>query len=439
MSMAFWSATRTAKAIRSGEVSVQQVLHCVFEQIDRHNPSLNAVVWQDREGALRKAAHFDQCIQQAGGRFDLDLDWRTAKPELRPLMPVTPHRSTKSNKVVQDSDVKHEWVPSAFGPLYGVPVTIKEAFDLEGSPSTWGNPLWANSVAASDADAVQRLKQAGAIIIGKTNVPLMLVEWQTFNEVYGTTHNPWDKSRTPGGSSGGSAVALASGMSMLELGSDIGSSIRNPAHYCGVFGLKPSWNSMSMQGHAAQGELIDIDIGVGGPMARSAEDLSLSWDVLAGASRFHRDAWQYRNEPDHRTKLSQFKVVVKYDDDVAPVDRAYVVALEWFVQCLQERGVTVLETRFLPQIDSDEHYRLYMKLLGAAMSLGVTEEGVEAACRQVAAVKDPRVKRYFGERIAAQSLKHREWLALDQQRRLHRLEFDRAFEAAAPNSFIYNR
>ena len=144
-------------------------------------------------------------------------------------------------KIFDEDTVKQNWR----GPLHGLPVTVKESFDIKEAPSTWGNPKLKNHKAKADSDVVKRLKKAGAIVFGKSNVPLQLAEWQTFNKVYGTTNNPWDLTRTPGGSSGGSVAALASGMTALEVGSDIGSSIRNPAHYCGVFGLKPTYNVVS--------------------------------------------------------------------------------------------------------------------------------------------------------------------------------------------------
>src|SRR5262249_40197996 len=157
---------------------------------ERFNPALNAIIWSDPDAAREQARAADQAL---------------ARGEIR-------------------------------GPLHGLPMTIKESFDLAGAPTTWGLPEHQGHKAAFDAVATERLRAAGAIIFGKTNVPLMLSDWQSFNAVYGTTNNPWDLSRTPGGSSGGSAVALAAGLSALELGSDIGASIRNPAHYCGVLG-----------------------------------------------------------------------------------------------------------------------------------------------------------------------------------------------------------
>ena len=134
-------------------------------------------------------------------------------------------------------------------------MTVKESLQRHGTPTTWGNPDWKDNIADEDAEAVKKLKAAGAIVFGKTNVPLSLADFQSYNEIYGTTNNPYDLDRTPGGSSGGSAAALAAGLTGLEAGSDIGGSIRNPAHFCGVFGHKPTWNLLWMRGHAPPGDI----------------------------------------------------------------------------------------------------------------------------------------------------------------------------------------
>src|SRR5580693_2263630 len=147
-------------------------------------------------------------------------------------------------------------------------MTIKESYNVAGSPTTWGDPKLANNVTETSALAAERLEKAGAILFGKTNVPLMLADWQSYNAIYGTTNNPWDVTRVPGGSSGGAAAALAAGLTGLELGSDIGSSIRNPAHYCGVFGHKPTWGICPPLGHTLAGNVATADIAVIGPLAR---------------------------------------------------------------------------------------------------------------------------------------------------------------------------
>ena len=178
-----------------------------------------------------------------------------------------------------------------WGELHGLPMTIKECFDWVGTPSTWGNPIYKDNYPKTDAVTVQRLEGAGAIIFGKTNVPLMLADWQSFNVIYGTTNNPWDLTRAPGGSSGGAAAALAAGLTGLEIGSDIGSSIRNPAHYCGIFGHKPTYGIVPCQGHAIPGDFTPTDINVCGPLARSTEDLAIALDVLT-ADKSDNTGWQ---------------------------------------------------------------------------------------------------------------------------------------------------
>ena len=181
-------------------------------------------------------------------------------------------------------------------PLLGVPITIKESFNVAGLPTTWGIVAAKGFVPQEDALTVARLKGAGAVVLGKTNVPLMLADWQSFNAIYGTTNNPWDLARTPGGSSGGSAAALAAGFGPLSLGSDIGGSLRVPPNYCGVYGHKPTHGIIPTRGHAPPGARAvprDIDLAVVGPMARSASDIALELDILAGPDEL-RDAVAYR-------------------------------------------------------------------------------------------------------------------------------------------------
>ena len=160
-----------------------------------------------------------------------------------------------------------------WGPLHGLPISVKELFDIVGLPTTWGIPELKNNCPSTNAVAVDRLLEAGAIIFAKTNVPTLLANWQTFNPIYGTTNNPWNPSLSPGGSSGGSAAALAAGLTSLECGSDIGGSIRNPAHYCGVYGHKCSYGIIPMMGQLYPGHVAPVDFFVTGPMARSAADL----------------------------------------------------------------------------------------------------------------------------------------------------------------------
>lgn len=176
---------------------------------------------------------------------------------------------------------------AATGVLAGLPMTIKDGFDVAGMPALAGNPaLKDRAKDCADADLVRRVKQEGAVVWGKTNVPLMLGDFQSYNAIYGTTNNPYDVSRTPGGSSGGAATALAAGITALEIGSDIGGSLRHPANFCGVLSLKPTWGTLSDRGHVPPlpGEYAPVDLGVMGPMARNAGDLRLLWNLLRGSA-----------------------------------------------------------------------------------------------------------------------------------------------------------
>ena len=173
----------------------------------------------------------------------------------------------------------------AKGALLGLPMTVKDTFETAGLRTTCGVPELSQHVPAADAVAVARLRAAGAVVFGKTNTPTWAGDWQTTNPIYGTTNNPWDRTRTPGGSSGGSAAAVAAGFTSLELGSDIGGSIRVPAHCCGVFGHKPSHGLVPQRGHlpGAPGTLTERDLNTIGPLARCVDDLELALDVVAGA------------------------------------------------------------------------------------------------------------------------------------------------------------
>src|SRR5215471_15074275 len=264
----FKSAVEIARGIREREVRAVEALEQFLARIEKYNPKLNAVVWLDAGRALERAKAADAAL---------------AKGEV-------------------------------WGPLHGVPMTIKESYNVAGSPTTWGDPKLANNVTETSALAAQRLEKAGAVLFGKTNVPLMLADWQSYNAIYGTTNNPWDVTRTPGGSSGGSAAALAAGLTGLEAGSDIGGSIRNPAHYCGVFGLKPTWGVVSPKGQALPGRVAPTDISVIGPMARGADDLEIALGVMAGPDEIDAAGYKLALAAPRRKALRDFKVAVMLTD-----------------------------------------------------------------------------------------------------------------------------
>jgi amidase len=256
-------------------------------------------------------------------------------------------------------------------PLLGLPMTVKEQFNVVGLPTTWGHAKFTDWKPDADALVVQRLKAAGAIILGKTNVPVDLADWQSYNEVYGTTNNPWNLSRTPGGSSGGAAAALAAGYVPLELGSDIGGSLRCPAHFCGVFSHKPSLDLVPQRGSGPPGTpAIPVrgDMAVIGPMARSAADLALELAVLAGPDQeWDGIGYKLALPPPRRDKLGDFRVLVIDKHPLCPTAASVSAALDGVADRLAKLGPTVTRTsEKMP--DLAQTTRVYEELLMAFYS-----------------------------------------------------------------------
>jgi amidase len=386
-SLAFLPAHELARRVRQREVSAVELLELYIGRVERLNPRINAVVVLDLERALAAARAADAALAQ--GRV--------------------------------------------LGPLHGVPMTVKEAFDLPGTPSTWGFERLRDNIAGDAAEAVKRLQRAGAVVFGKTNVPANLADWQTFNPVYGTTNNPWDPTRGPGGSSGGSAAALAAGLTALELGSDIGASIRNPAHYCGVWGHKPTWGVVSMQGHGLPGaECHDTtDIAAVGPMARSAHDLALAMDVLAGAPQaFGPLGWLPVAWRDPGTPPARMKVAVIADDACAEVDGSVQSALARLAGFLRGRGVRVDEGA--RPVASREAYETYLWLLRSATGAALADDEY-ALARERAAQAERGGDRRPGDDYAAwiwqaSTLSHRDWVHHDQVRQKLRRQWAEWFQ-----------
>lgn len=331
---AFQSATELAANIRGKKLSSAELLDYYIARVERFNPALNAIVVKDYERAREQAKAADEAL---------------AKGEV-------------------------------LGPLHGVPMTIKDSYNVAGLPTTWGIPALRDNIADTDALAVQRLKAAGAIIFGKTNVPLRLADLQSYNDVYGTTNNPWDLERGPGGSSGGSAAALAAGLTGFDSGSDIGSSIRNPAHYCGVYGHKPTWELLPMRGHALPGILTPSDLSVIGPLARSAEDLRLGVEVMAGPDELAGRGLKLDLPKPTQKSLADFKVAVWLDDPRCPIDAPVRDRLEEAVRVLEEAGATV-DREARPNIDSDQGYKTYIHLMNSAMASRVSDDEFQATLK----------------------------------------------------------
>ncbi|MFI1916916.1 amidase family protein [Nocardia sp. NPDC020380] len=266
MEWSFRSAEELLAALRAGEVTSVELTEEAIARIERDDKAINAICVPDFDRARDAAREADQA---------------RARGEDRPLL--------------------------------GVPITVKESYNVAGLPTTWGMPAFEDYVPAEDALQIARVKEAGAVVLGKTNVPLMLADLQSFNDIYGTTNNPWDHGRSPGGSSGGSAAALAAGFGALSLGSDIGGSLRNPAHFCGVYSHKPTHGLVAPRGHVpppAPALPSDRDLSVVGPMARTARDLSLLLDVMAGPDPLSLGvAFELNLKPARHERLADFSAI----------------------------------------------------------------------------------------------------------------------------------
>jgi amidase len=321
------SATTLVRALRDRTISSRELLQAFLTRIEQSNPSINAIVTLDAERALDAAAHAD------------DL---TARGQ-------------------------------ATGALHGLPITVKDSFETAGLRTTSGHPDLAGYVPSADAEAVSRLREQGAVIFGKTNLPVYAMDWQTSNPVFGTTNNPWDLSRTPGGSSGGAAAAIAAGMAALELGSDIRGSLRQPAHNTGVFTLKPTFGIVPTRGHipGPPGTLSSTDLAVAGPIGRSADDLDLALDVLAGPSAGDAKAWRLRL-PDARGRtLSDYRIAVWLDDPFCPVDPAVLDVLAHAVDTLRLHGARIdAGGRPVPLAEASD---VFERLFAAAVSPGAAD------------------------------------------------------------------
>jgi amidase len=365
---AFASATELAAEIRDRRIGCVELLDFYVARAERHNPALNAiVVWQ-----------VDQARERA----------RTADAAL----------------------ARGE----CWGPLHGIPMTVKESFNVAGLPTTFGNPLWKKNIADANAFLIERLLQAGAIIFGKTNVPYMLADAQSYNDIYGTTNNPWDPTRSPGGSSGGEAATLAAGLSALGAGSDIAGSLRNPAHYCGVYGHKPTWGLISTRGHAPPGIMTPTDISVVGPMARHAEDLDLALRALAGPDLLQRAAWRIELPAARRRRLGGFRVAVWASSPLCRIDTSVSDLFDRAIDAIARAGATV-DDAARPGLDDEEHNRLFMLLLRAATASRMRDEDFVRQQEIVATLTDDDVSDRAAVARGA-TLLHRAWGAANERR-----------------------
>jgi amidase len=376
MDPTFLPATRLAELTRRREIGCLELLDHYIARVERLDPRLNAVVVRDFERARARARRLDQATDRSA-------------------------------------------------PLFGVPMTVKESFNVAGLPTSWGVTALKDSIAAENALAIDRLLQAGVVLFGKTNVPVLLADWQSYNPIYGTTNNPWDVARSPGGSSGGGAAALAAGLCGLEIGSDIGSSIRNPAHYCGLFGHKPSWGICPPLGHSLAGAVAQSDISVIGPLARAAGDLTAALDAIAGAESIER-GWKLELPPPRLAGLKGLRVAIMTDHALSEVDQSITSGLHALAAFLRTGGATVsLEAR--PDFDLAHGHRLFIEMLRATTSAR-TDAAAMARWRDEAARLGPDDPSYYAMMARGISMSHRDFLIANETRQKMRRSWAAFFQ-----------
>jgi len=367
----FKSATECSAALAARKVSAVELAENAIGRIERHDAKINAVCVRDFERALDAARAADAAL---------------ARGETRPLL--------------------------------GLPLTVKESYNVARLPTTWGIPAQKDFRPSEDALAISRVKDAGGVILGKTNVPLGLGDWQSYNDIYGTTNNPYHLSRTPGGSSGGSSAALAAGYGSLSLGSDIGGSLRVPAFHCGVYAHKPTFALVPSRGHTPPPFPplpLDRDMAVIGPMARCALDLSLLLDVIAGPDPLETGtAYKLVLPPPRHSELKDFRVLLVDTDPVMPTNAVVRAAIGKLAVNLGKAGVKLeRESPLLPDFAASS--RLYMRMLLSFLAVGFTPEIYAAAVAAAANLPAHDVS-LQAERLRGIALSHRDWVVADGAR-----------------------
>jgi amidase len=382
MNILYKSAFTLADEIRAGSLKSRDVLEFFLGRVDEHNPGLNAIVAFDLDRARARADAADAAA--ANGE-----DW---------------------------------------GPLHGVPLTIKDALCTEGIVTVGGIPECRENVPGKNAVAVQRYVDAGAVIFGKTNVPFMSSDLQSYNEVYGTTNNPWNVERTCGGSSGGAAASVAAGMTPLELGSDIGGSIRTPSHFNGVFGHKPSFGIVSQRGHLPPGENVisEGDLSVVGPLGTNPDDLEKALDILVAPNPEDAKAYSIKLPPARTTDPKQLRVAVWSDDEFCPVDDDIKAAIEAAADSLEQAGASVNRSA-RPDVDPNLNQQNYVHMLMGAMGSGMPDE-VFQMMKEVAGNSDPADVSPPTLQARGIASSHREWNRQMEKRAHIRAAWARFFE-----------
>jgi amidase len=365
--IAFSSASALAAKLRSGKLSSLELLDHYIDRVEKHDSALNSVVVRDFERARKRAKAADRALK--GGK--------------------------------------------SWGPLHGLPMTVKESFNVEGLKTTWGNPAFKDSVADYNSVAIERLQAAGVVIFGKTNVPLLLQDLQSYNAIYGTSKNPYDTTRTPGGSSGGGAAAVAAGLSAADFGSDLAGSIRVPASFCGLYSHKPSYGVVPTRGHSLTPALAAPDLSVLGPLARSAKDLEPFLNAVAGPLEDDAAGWTLKLPRSKVERVKGLRIGVLTDIEISPIASSVRTGMDALVEWLLGKGAKVSTATF--PIDPQKHQAMFMRFVrgvtAARMNDAVFQQTLADAARFADDDTSPAA-------TAARGLAqhHRDWCAAHEAR-----------------------
>jgi len=360
------TACETVDAIRNGKLSARDALEERIAAVGELNPVVNAVTATDFDRAREAADATDKRVRDGA--------------DLRPLE--------------------------------GLPMTIKEVFDLEGLATTWGDPVLLGNLPNRDAGIARRLKRAGAVIFARTNIPERMKDWETANTLFGPTCNPWNTDHSAGASSGGSAAAVASGLTPVCIGSDMGGSIRMPAHYCGTFAIKPTWNILPVDGHSLTGERRTADINASGPIARTADDLALIVEAVAGPDEREADGWHVTLPRPANKPAGDLKLAALLDHDECPIDGVYADVLNAFVERARNAGVS-LDMDARPDFDLVRATEV-MNLLVRAETATMLDEGAFSKALKIADASNDGSMAALNAR--GNTLRHRDWLRLHEER-----------------------
>lgn len=381
--LAALSATELTRRLRERELGSQELLDYYRQRVDTLGPGINAIVNTDFDAAAERAAAADAALARG----------------------------------------------ESWGPLHGLPITLKDNIETVGLPTTYGVEQYRDYLAPSNADVAQSLLDAGAVLFGKTNMPAHGMDTQTYNELFGQTNNPWNPDRTPGGSSGGAAAAVAAGLTGLEIGNDIGGSIRLPAHFCGIYGHKSSFGLVSMFGpkpweSSHPGYAADVDLVVNGPLARSADDLELVMDLVAGPPRAQRGAVSMRMPEARGVSLKDFRVGVWIDEPGYEPDSAVGGVLQQLVDSLAAAGANIVAAG--PDISIKRVTALRNEFEATTLAYTCPQDAFEQALAEAADASPAKgAKRTWAESV---TMRYRDWQSINRERQILRSQWHAYFE-----------